>query len=108
MLPMTGLTEPLRWIPYARLAPRAVAGLLEMAADDHAARRHAPSSLASALVALSTSAAPRCAFALASHGVTVRVQRLIASDRTSKGTAIAAGLLCTVAVFAPLAVVLSS
>ena len=44
MLPMTSLTEPFRWIPYARLAPRAVAGLLEMAADDHAARRHAPSS----------------------------------------------------------------
>ena len=58
MLPMTSLTEPFRWIPYARLAPRAVAGLLEMAADDHAARRHAPSSLASALVALSTSGAP--------------------------------------------------
>jgi hypothetical protein len=109
MLPMTGLTEPLGWIPYARLAPRAVAGLLEMAADDHASRRHTPSSLASALVALSTSAAPPpCAFALASHGVTERVQRLIASDRTSKKTAIAAGLLCTVAVFAPLAVVLSS
>ena len=48
MLPMTSLTEPFRWIPYARLAPRAVAGLLEMAADDHArARRHAPSALAS-------------------------------------------------------------
>ena len=109
MLPMTSLTEPFRWIPYARLAPRAVAGLLEMAADDHAARRHAPSSLASALVALSTSATPpRCAFALASLGVNVRVQRLIAPDRTCKRTAIAAGLLGTMAVVAPLAVVFSS
>jgi hypothetical protein len=109
MLPMTSLTEPFRWIPFARLAPRAVAGLLEMAADDHAARRHPPSSLASALVALSTSAAPpHCAFALASHAVTERVQRLIASERTSKRAAIAAALLCTLAVVAPLAVVLSS
>jgi bla regulator protein blaR1 len=109
MLPITSLTEPFRWIPFARLAPRAVAGLLEMAADDHAARRHAPSSLAFALVALSTSAAPpRCAFALASHCVTERVQRLIAPKRTSKRAAIAAGLLCTLAVLAPLAVALSS
>ena len=78
MLPMTGLAQLFRWIPYARLAPRAVAGLLEMAADDHAARRHAPSSLASALVALSTTTAPpRCAFAAASLGVNARVRRLI-------------------------------
>ena len=109
MLPMTSLTEPFRWIPYARLAPRAVAGLLEMAADDHAARRHAPSSLASALVALSTSSAPpRCAFAAASHGVNARVHRLLGPDRISKTMAAVAGLLCTVAVAAPLAVLLSS
>lgn len=109
MLPMTSLTEPFRWIPYARLAPRAVAGLLEMAADDHAARRHAPSSLASALVALSTSSAPpRCAFAAASHGVNARVHRLLGPDRISKTMAAAAGILCTVAVAAPLVILLSS
>ena len=109
MLPVTSLTEPFRWIPYARLAPRAVAGLLEMAADDHAVRQHAPSSLASALVALSTSSAPpRCAFAAASHGVNARVHRLLGPDRISRTVAAAATLLCTVAVAAPLAVLLSS
>jgi len=109
MLPMTSLTEPFRWIPYARLAPRAVAGLLEMAADDHAARRHAPSSLASALVALSTSSGPpRCAFAVASHGVNDRVQRLLGADRVSKTVAATAGLLGAVAVALPLAVLFSS
>jgi Zn-dependent protease with chaperone function len=109
MLPMTSLTEPFRWIPYARLAPREVAGLLEMAADDHAARRHAPSALASALMVLSTSSAPpRCAFAAASHGVNARVHRLLGPDRISKTTAAAAGLLCTAALVAPLAVLLSS
>jgi len=109
MLPMTSLTEPFRWIPYARLAPRAVSGLLEMAADDHAARRHAPSSLASALVALSTSSAPpRCAFAAASHGVNARVHRLLGRDRISKSTALAAGILCAASVATPLALLLSS
>jgi beta-lactamase regulating signal transducer with metallopeptidase domain len=109
MLPMTSLTEPFRWIPYARLAPRAVASLLEMAADDHAARRHAPPVLASALVAMSTfSAPPRCAFAVASQDVHTRVHRLLSGDRISKSVAMAAGLLCTVAVAAPLAVLFSS
>jgi hypothetical protein len=109
MLPMTSLTEPFRWIPYAQLAPRAVVGLLEMAADDHAARRHAPPVLASALVAMSTfSAPPRCAFAVASQDVHTRVHRLLSGDRISKSVAMAAGLLCTVAVAAPLAVLFSS
>ncbi len=109
MLPMTSLTEPFRWIPYARLAPREVAGLLEMAADDHAARRHAPSALASALVALSTSAAPpRCTFALASYGIHARVHRLLGADRVSKSSASAAGLLCALAVAVPLAMLFSS
>jgi len=109
MLPMTGLTEPFRWIPYARLAPAEVAGLLEMAADDHAARRHDSTSLASALVAMSTSAAPpRCAFALASHDVNARVHRLLGPDRISRTAAATTGLLCAAALVAPLAVLFSS
>jgi hypothetical protein len=105
MLPMTSLTEPFRWVPYARLAPRAVAALLEMAADDHAARRHAPASLASALVALSTSGAPpSCGFALASQVVNFRVERLLGPDRISKRSATASGLLCALAIAAPLTV----
>ncbi len=109
MLPMTSLTEPFRWVPFARLAPRAVADLLEMAADDHAARLHAPSSLASALVALSTAGAPpRCALALASHGVNARVRRLLGGGRLSKTVSAGAGLLCVASVATPLALLLFS
>ncbi len=109
MLPMTSLTEPFRWAPFARLAPRAVADLLEMAADDHAARLHAPSSLASALVALSTAGAPpRCSLAFASHGVNARVHRLLAGGRISKTVSAGAGLLCVASVATPLALLLLS
>ena len=63
MLPLAGLADLFRWVPYARLAPSSVAGLLEMAADDYATRHHHPHSLARALVNMATSgAAPSCAF----------------------------------------------
>ena len=42
MLPMLGLKNLFRWIPYARLAPREIATLLEMSADDYSARRYRP------------------------------------------------------------------
>jgi len=54
MLPMAGLCDLFRWVPYARHAPRSVAALLEMAADDHAARRHSPKAMASALVIMAS------------------------------------------------------
>ncbi len=109
MLPMTSLTEPFRWVPFARLAPLAVADLLEMAADDHAARLHTPSSLASALVALSTSGAPpRCALAFASHGVDARVHRLLGAGRISRTVSAGVGLLCLASVATPLGLLLFS
>jgi Zn-dependent protease with chaperone function len=109
MLPMTGLSDLFRWIPYAQLAPRAVAGLLEMAADDHAARRHAPASLATALASLATSGAPpRCAFGIASGGAIGRVHRLLDPKRASKGAALATGLLAGLTVAVPLAVMIAA
>jgi Zn-dependent protease with chaperone function len=107
MLPMSGLRDLFGWIPYARLAPRCVAALLEMAADDYAAaRNHSPAALASALVQMSsrTTSAPCCAFAFASAsafaspsaagtgGVPSRVARLLCATRTSRRTAVLAGV----------------
>ena len=93
MLPLTSLTEPLRWMPYARRAPAAVALLLEMAADDYSARHHDRRDLARALLRMGTAmAAPRCAFAAARISVPARVQRLLTDDATSR--AVATAVVC--------------
>ena len=55
MLPMLGLKNLFRWIPYARLAPGEIATLLEMSADDYSARRYDPLTLAGALVGMAAS-----------------------------------------------------
>ena len=106
LLPLVSAHQPLRWVPYAHRAPRAVAGLLEMAADDHAARRHRPQDLASALVLMgSAGAGPACAFAAGSTAVPARVRRLLTPRRTSRpvaGGAIAAAALTVALPFAPL------
>ena len=42
MMPIVGIRNLFHWVPYARLAPESVAGLLEMAADDYSVRHHDP------------------------------------------------------------------
>lgn len=80
MLPMAGLKNVFRWIPYARLAPRAIATLLEMSADDYSARRYDPLTLAAALVDMAASGyAPRCALSAAGSDVPQRVSRLLSN-----------------------------
>jgi Zn-dependent protease with chaperone function len=109
MLPLAAVSDLFRWVPYARLAPRAVAELLEMAADDFAARRHSPKSLASALIRLATSGqVPSCALAFASEIVPRRVHRLLGESRTSRRTTVLTGLLAGAIAIAPLAFMLSS
>jgi Zn-dependent protease with chaperone function len=105
MLPLAGLTNVFRWIPYARLAPREIATLLEMSADDYAARRYGPLTLAGALVDMAASGcAPRCALSAAGSDVPRRVSRLLSSSRNSKRTAFSSGLLAGVVLFLPLAI----
>ena len=97
MLPLVGLAAIFTFIPYARLAPTAVAGLLEMTADDYAVRRCERSALASALVSMATAgAAPCCAFGMNGGGVRRRVDRLVQRDRPPARTAMALGLACAV------------
>jgi len=108
MLPLTSLVEPLRWIPYARLAPTAVGLLLEMAADDYSARQHDRHDLARALVRMGTAmAAPECAFAAAGISVPARVQRLLTEDTTSRAAATAAVCAASVLLLAPFAALLA-
>jgi Zn-dependent protease with chaperone function len=108
MLPMLGLNNLFRWIPYARHAPREIATLLEMSADDYSARRYGPLTLAAALVDMAASGcAPRCALAATGSDVPQRVSRLLSSSRNSKSTATASGLLAMVVVALPIALALA-
>ena len=103
MLPLASVADVFRFIPYARLAPKAVAGLLEMAADDYATRRHHPRSLARALVSMSTSSVtPSCAFGIASDGVPLRVHRLLHDERSSRRSVIKASALAVSVLAVPL------
>ena len=109
MLPFTSFGALLRWIPYARVAPRAVAVLLEMAADDYAARQHDPVDLASALVEMTGAATPpACAFAAATGDVAARVARLLGPRRTSPAVALAAVVGSALLVAVPVALALAA
>jgi Zn-dependent protease with chaperone function len=109
LLPVTSFGVLFRWLPFARRAPRAVAGLLEMAADDYAARHHDPRQLASALLAMTTAGSvPACSLGATATAVPARVHRLLDDRRSSRPLAVAAGLGAVVAVAVPLAVVLVS
>ncbi|HEY3940920.1 MAG TPA: M56 family metallopeptidase [Acidimicrobiales bacterium] len=102
MLSLASLTEPVRWIPYARRAPRAVATLLEMAADDFATRRHEPLVLAAALVRMGEDhLGPRFTFCAGATAVPARVARLLADSRGSKRTALLASVAAGFVVAVP-------
>lgn len=107
LLPFASMCQLLGWMPYVRRAPRAVATLVEMAADDFATRSHEPRALASALVHLvSANAPPTCALAATGSGVSVRVHRLLQPERTSAWVAAGCILGAGAVVAAPLAVLL--
>jgi Zn-dependent protease with chaperone function len=108
LLPFASMIEMLEWMPYVRRAPAAVAGLLEMAADDYAARTHHPRVLASALVHMSGSGGvPACALAAAAGSTSSRVRRLVEPRRNSRAVASLA-VMTAVALVAMPAFVLGS
>jgi Peptidase family M48 len=109
MLPMAGISKMFSFVPYARLAPASVAGLLEMAADDYAVRRQNPSALISALVSMATvGAAPTCAFALTGGWVSRRMERLLNKDNRSSAVAVGAGGFALALLALPVAVLLAA
>jgi bla regulator protein blaR1 len=102
MLPFASLLDLLHWLPYARLAPVAVAGLLEMAADDFACRFHHRRTVAFALVHLVTAgagSASACTLGATDSAVVPRVRRLLETTGNSR----AAGLIALAAAGAVLA-----
>ena len=107
MLPMGGVQKLFAWVPYAQVAPREIAALLEMAADDYSTRRNDPINLAAALVRMASSDhVPSCAFGVSANAVPKRVHRLLQDGRTSKSAALACGLGAGVVISAPLALML--
>ncbi len=65
------------WVRFFGVAKEQTAGLVEMLADDQAARQAGPLSLASALVGLGSSAAPGGSLAATGQMTTERVLRLV-------------------------------
>jgi len=64
-------------LPLARLARADTAVLLEMVADDRAARSHSPSALAEAMCEVAAARTPGFAFGLGGSAVLLRVRRLL-------------------------------
>ena len=89
MLPLASLIGPFRWVPYARLAPRSVSALLEMAALVR-------------MVVAGSGRIPDCAFGATAGTVIARVRRLLAFDHNSRAVGVAALLGATAVLSAPL------
>jgi Zn-dependent protease with chaperone function len=81
------------WLPAARLAGKAVARLVELAADDAAARTHGHRQVAAALAALGDAPVPTVALGAAVISATERVSRLLTPRQHGAGLALLAGLL---------------
>jgi hypothetical protein len=108
MLPLVCVSRALRFIPYARLAPSSVAALLEMAADDYAARREDMGALVSALVSMATAGAPpSCAFGMNGGLISRRVERLLRGHRGSGAILVAASVAVIGLLVLPVALVLT-
>jgi len=81
------------WLPAARLAHQAVTVLVELAADDAAARAHGRRQVAAALAALGDAPAPTAALGAAVGSATERVNRLLTPRRQGGALTLVAGLL---------------
>lgn len=81
--------------------PRAVRLLVELEADDRAARLHGAHTVASALLEISSAASSgvRVGLAMAGTGTTLRIRRLLDHRRRAPGRAVAAMLLPAAIVF---------
>jgi len=77
------------WLPAARLARQHVAGLVELAADDAAARRCGRAALAAALAVLGAASAPESALAAGGATATARIARLTSPPRPGGRAALA-------------------
>lgn len=100
-----GLRRAFPFVPALRSAETACEVLVEMVADDAAARRSGRTAVASALVSMAGSSAPRFALGVNAHASAPRAYRMLDMPRRL-GTArrAGAGVLASALVTAPLAV----
>ena len=111
MLPFASLMNLLSWMPYARLAPRSVSILLEMAADDFACRFQHRRVVAAALVRLAQAGVgvvPACTFGAADSMVTMRVTRLLRQGGNSPIIGLVAIIGASIVLAAPILVIFGS
>jgi Zn-dependent protease with chaperone function len=91
------LTRVLRvgfpWLPAARLGHQAVARLVELAADDAAARTQGRRQVAAALACLGETTVPEAALGAAEVSATDRVSRLLTPRQHGGALALLAGVL---------------
>jgi hypothetical protein len=81
------------WLPAARLAGEAVARLVELAADDAAARAQGRRQVAAALAALGDAPVPEAALGAAVVSATERVSRLLTPRQHGGALTLLAGIL---------------
>jgi Zn-dependent protease with chaperone function len=81
------------WLPAARLAHHAVARLVELAADDAAARAQGRRQVAAALAALGDTQVPMAALGATGVSAGERVRRLVAPQQHGGGLTLLTGLL---------------
>lgn len=105
LLPFASLLQVLSFVPYAAFAPSATAMLVELAADDAAARTTDRHTLASALISMASAGAtpaPRCALGASGVAIGFRVHRLLGTDRPSVGHLFMSATLSLLVVAAPM------
>ncbi|GAB2859776.1 M56 family metallopeptidase [Lentzea nigeriaca] len=100
---LTGLADAAAWampfVPLMRQAPAAVRVLVEMAADSAAAAAHGAEAVHSALLRVTSGAAPAGALGMADNGVEQRLDRLARASRPKPWLRV--GALVATAVTAP-------
>ncbi|MCW2585841.1 MAG: peptidase Ste24p [Frankiales bacterium] len=103
VLPFVALGATFPALPAVRTARAEVALLIELLADDRAARRHDRQHLARALWKIGTGAAPTGALGMAGDDVLLRARRLLdPPQRLGRGTAVAVSGLAAVVATSPL------
>jgi hypothetical protein len=101
----SGLVRAFPGVPLFGLGDEQIRDLVEMAADDRACRRHSPSTLARALLALVDQSPPAAALAARGKGAEDRLRRLsVDRGRMSPVSYGAAGGLVTVIAGAPIVI----
>lgn len=94
----SGLGRAFPGIPLFRAAEEQVAALVEMVADDVAARAHRRAIIATAVVAMAGTRTPRAALGASGSSALVRVRRLITPAAPLRPIALLAGSLIALAI----------